>query len=260
MEKYQINLWKSTNTIMRFLSLNFILTTQHIVQASSTCTVLTSHYLTHHRYVPPPFAMQITKTLVAMLVSTSLASCAALQPRSMTADEVVKNIKAITKQSLDLQPIVTAIPTGGTLLGKRQNNPFSVSLAEYCCDHQNLLISCIRAWSTACKQSSTLQTQIPVPWEACSLSRRLRLRKFAQHSMTLVHLFFLKDRCWCPQVRRRPSRAAKAYHWQVWHTWKHLPGPCRCHSAFTRECRRRTCLWYYWRRANLPSRGGEGQI
>lgn len=71
--------------------------------------------------------MQFFATLVSALPLLATASGAAvLQRRAMTAAQVVQSIDQITTLSRQLQPVVSSIQTGDTIIAKRQQNPFQV--------------------------------------------------------------------------------------------------------------------------------------
>jgi len=67
--------------------------------------------------------MQLIKTLLPLMASTSLVAGAAIEIRAQTAAQMVVNINKLTSMSEQLQPIASNMQTGDTAIAKRQGNP-----------------------------------------------------------------------------------------------------------------------------------------
>lgn len=73
--------------------------------------------------------MRFSTIATGLLSIAGLAAAApTVEKRALTAQQMVDAINGLTTQSQNLQPIVSNIQTGNTIIAKRQSNPFEPAI------------------------------------------------------------------------------------------------------------------------------------
>lgn len=80
-------------------------------------------------FLHTPVKMKFTSIIVSLLSISSIGSAApTISARSLTPTKLVTRINQLNKISQKLQPVISAIETGGNGILKRQTNPFQPAI------------------------------------------------------------------------------------------------------------------------------------